>query len=223
MSRGPRTAARPARTTHLLPHPTRLSPDAAGADASKGPPPEKQVSLTGANAPRLGNRNGTPDQPFAWAAREFLRKQMVGKRVTFRVESVTPSGREMGSVYLEDGSSVALLLVSNGWAKAKSPHPNDPPSAEADELAGAARAAEEQQLGIWAPQTEAAVRTVQWANTFDANELLAKVKGKAVDAVIEQAGAPGARTLPREHAHCPHPLSKFQCALALRACVRGTP
>ena len=52
---------------------------------------------------------------------------------------------------------------------------------------------------------------------------LAKVKGKAVDAVIEQAGAPGARTLPREHAHCPHPLSKFQCALALRACVRGTP
>ena len=89
-----------------------------GADSSKGPPPEKQISLTGVAAPRLGNRNGTPDQPFAWAAREFLRKQVIGKRVTFRVESATPTGREMGSAYLEDSTSIAALLISNGWAKA---------------------------------------------------------------------------------------------------------
>ena len=92
---------------------------AAGADASKGPPPEKQISLSSALAPRLGNRNGTPDQPFAWAAREFLRKQVIGKRVTFRVEGATPSGREMGVAYLEDGTSVATLLISNGWAKVR--------------------------------------------------------------------------------------------------------
>ena len=89
-----------------------------GADATKGPPPEKQISLTGVAAPRLGNRNSTPDQPFAWAAREFLRKQVIGKRVTFRVESATPTGREMGSAYLEDSTSIAALLISNGWAKA---------------------------------------------------------------------------------------------------------
>ena len=94
-----------------------------GADASKGPPPEKQISLTGVASPRLGNRNGTPDQPFAWAAREFLRKSVIGKRVTFRVESATPTGREMGAANLEDGTSIAALLVSNGWAKVTHPSP----------------------------------------------------------------------------------------------------
>ena len=64
-------------------------------------------------SPRLGNRNGTPDQPFAWAAREFLRKSVIGKRVTFRVESATPTGREMGAANLEDGTSITALLVSD--------------------------------------------------------------------------------------------------------------
>ena len=31
-----------------------------GADASKGPPPEKLLSLTGISAPRMGNKT-TPD------------------------------------------------------------------------------------------------------------------------------------------------------------------
>ena len=92
-----------------------------GADASKGPPPEKQISLSGVASPRLGNRNGTPDQPFAWAAREFLRKSVIGKRVTFRVESATPTGREMGAANLDDGTSIAALIVSNGWAKVTRP------------------------------------------------------------------------------------------------------
>eukprot|EP00908_Phaeocystis_cordata_P026991 Transcript_9526.p3 GENE.Transcript_9526~~Transcript_9526.p3 ORF type:complete len:218 (-),score=75.25 Transcript_9526:91-681(-) len=167
-----------------------------GADATKGPPPEKQISLTGVAAPRLGNRNGTPDQPFAWAAREFLRKQVIGKRVTFRVESATPTGREMGSAYLEDSTSIAALLISNGWAKAKQPQGNDPRGPEVDELASLAREAEEQQLGMWAPQADGSVRTVNWAGTFDSNALLGDVKGKPQDAIIEQVGpADGNTTL----------------------------
>ena len=75
-----------ARCYALSNHPrprTHTAPYLTGADASKGPPPEKQISLSGVASPRLGNRNGTPDQPFAWAAREFLRKSVIGKRVTF--------------------------------------------------------------------------------------------------------------------------------------------
>eukprot|EP00967_Tisochrysis_lutea_P100011 scaffold148861_cov28-Tisochrysis_lutea.AAC.1 len=74
-----------------------------GADASRGPPPEKLVSLTGLSAPRLANRSGTPDQPFAWDAREFLRRLTIGKHVTFVIEAApnapTPAGttpREFG-------------------------------------------------------------------------------------------------------------------------------
>lgn len=158
-----------------------------GADASKGPPPEKQISLSNIAAPRLGNRNGTPDQPFAWASREFLRKEAIGKRVTFRVDLATPSGREMGAAYLEE-TSIAALLVSHGWAKVKQPPGNEPPSAELEELVNLARQAEEQQLGLWSPQVDAsaAVRTVNWANTFDSASLLHELKGQPQDAIIEQ-------------------------------------
>jgi len=58
-----------------------------GADSSHGPPPEKLISLTGITAPRLGNRNGTPDQPYAWASRDFLRRLCIGKAITFVIES----------------------------------------------------------------------------------------------------------------------------------------
>ena len=48
--------------------------------------------------------------------------------------------------------------------------------------------AEEQQLGMWAPQADGSVRTVNWAGTFDSNALLGDVKGKPQDAIIEQVG-----------------------------------
>ena len=65
---------------------------------------------------RLGNKS-TADQPYAWEAREFLRRRSVGKRVTFEVESQGTANRAFGSVYFEDGSSLATLMVSSGWAK----------------------------------------------------------------------------------------------------------
>jgi len=159
-----------------------------GADASKGPPPEKQISLNNVSAPRLGNRNGTPDQPFAWAAREFLRKELIGKRVSFRVEATTPTGREMGSVTLDDtGASVSSLVVGNGWAKVRQGGESRSPDAE--ELVELGRVAEEQQLGMFATPGPNAVREVNWANTFDSDALLQKLKGAPVDAIIEQAAS----------------------------------
>ena len=34
----------------------------------------------------------TADEPFAWDAREYLRKKLVGKEVSFRVEYKLPFG-----------------------------------------------------------------------------------------------------------------------------------
>lgn len=48
----------------------------------------------------------TKDEPFAWEAREFLRKKLVGKEVVFTIEYKVPSsGREYGFLYLGKGSS----------------------------------------------------------------------------------------------------------------------
>eukprot|EP00179_Madagascaria_erythrocladioides_P000671 CAMPEP_0198312620 /NCGR_PEP_ID=MMETSP1450-20131203/3931_1 /TAXON_ID=753684 ORGANISM="Madagascaria erythrocladiodes, Strain CCMP3234" /NCGR_SAMPLE_ID=MMETSP1450 /ASSEMBLY_ACC=CAM_ASM_001115 /LENGTH=157 /DNA_ID=CAMNT_0044015571 /DNA_START=42 /DNA_END=512 /DNA_ORIENTATION=+ len=67
----------------------QAAPVAGGA--APGPPPEWEVSLSNVRAPRLGvtgfgQRPCTPDQPFAWAAREFVRKMAIGRRVNFSVE-----------------------------------------------------------------------------------------------------------------------------------------
>ena len=37
----------------------------------------------------LAHSSGTPDAPFAWESREFLRKLAIGKRVTFRIDAVS--------------------------------------------------------------------------------------------------------------------------------------
>ena len=56
-------------------------------------------------------RDGTSkDEPFAHASRERLRRKLVGKRVTFRVDrasSGAPGAREFGQIYLGD-ENVAL-------------------------------------------------------------------------------------------------------------------
>jgi len=156
-----------------------------GTDASKGPPPEKLITLSGIMAPRLANRNNnTSDQPFAWGAREFLRRTVIGKTVSFISEASTGSGtgapREFGSVFLDD-TSVAALMVMHGWAKLKHNDTNE-------ELVQLERVAQERQLGMHAPPESVpdAVRVVQWAGTFDTAELLQQIKGVPQDAVIEQ-------------------------------------
>ncbi len=43
-------------------------------------------------------------QPFAWESREFLRKKLIGKEVSFTVEYKAPgTGREYGCIYLGKG------------------------------------------------------------------------------------------------------------------------
>ena len=155
-----------------------------GVDASRGPPPEKQITLSGLEAPRLGNRNGpTADAPWAWASREHLRQRAVGKRVTFKIEGAAPSGtREFGTVWLEDGTSLRDVQLTAGWAKLKDKRGG----ADDAEAAGLARAAEDQGLGVWAAASASAVRDVKWAGTFEVADVVKAKKGQPLDAVVEQ-------------------------------------
>ncbi|KAK7494862.1 hypothetical protein BaRGS_00013989, partial [Batillaria attramentaria] len=76
-----------------------------------GPPPEKTVCLSNIQAPKLARRANpnvegsteTKDEPYAWEAREFLRKKLVGREVAFYLEYKTPAGREYGALYLGKG------------------------------------------------------------------------------------------------------------------------
>ena len=47
--------------------------------------------------------DGSVFQPWAFPAREFLRKKLIGKEVCFTIENKTPQGREYGMIYLGKG------------------------------------------------------------------------------------------------------------------------
>uniref|UniRef100_A0A9J8BVZ6 Staphylococcal nuclease domain-containing protein n=1 Tax=Cyprinus carpio carpio TaxID=630221 RepID=A0A9J8BVZ6_CYPCA len=92
-----------------------------------GPPPERQINLSNIRAGALARRaiqgqpdtKDTPDEPWAFQAREFLRKKVIGKEVCFTVENKTPQGREYGIVFLgkdTSGENIAESLVAEGLA-----------------------------------------------------------------------------------------------------------
>ncbi|KAK9813035.1 hypothetical protein WJX72_007851 [[Myrmecia] bisecta] len=160
-----------------------------------GPPPEKRITLASLIAPRLGRRDGsTPEEPFAWQSREFLRTKAIGQPCVFRVDYTLENipGREFGSVFIgEANENLAMSVVAAGWSKIRTPGGQQSPYY--DELAAAQQAAEEQGLGLWTKDEKAvaeAVRTVPGTSgdqSFDAQGLLDKVgKGKPLPALVEQ-------------------------------------
>ncbi|KAJ1721816.1 hypothetical protein LPJ53_003698 [Coemansia erecta] len=87
-----------------------------GAQRGNQAPAERTLTLSFISAPRLASaKHGSPDAPYAYAAREFLRRRVAGKRVHFHVRHSTDT-REFGSVLL-DSTDMAELLVREGWAQ----------------------------------------------------------------------------------------------------------
>ncbi|KAG1112562.1 hypothetical protein G6F42_014708 [Rhizopus arrhizus] len=75
-----------------------------GKPRPNGPPAERLLALSNVQAPRLGNTTRS-DEPFGYGAREFLRKLLVGKEVSFVSDYTIPTTqREYGSIFLANGS-----------------------------------------------------------------------------------------------------------------------
>lgn len=60
-------------------------------------------------------------QPWAFPAREFLRKKLIGKEVCFTIENKTPQGREYGMIYLGKGEYQGgkVLIFLQVWSSSK--------------------------------------------------------------------------------------------------------
>jgi len=154
-----------------------------------GPPKERQLNLSNVTAPRparrgAGNSEAPPDEPCAWASREFLRKKLVGKEVLFTVETATATGREYGYVYLgEDITTAENLvetLVAEGLVQVRRENLRDS-AAKLIELEDTAKAAGK---GKWAPDASSQVRDIIWS-VENPRVLVEKFGGKPVNAVIE--------------------------------------
>nr|CAG4649952.1 EOG090X01F7 [Sida crystallina] len=158
-----------------------------------GPPPERQLNLSGINAPRLARRTTanaeeSKDEPFAWDAREYLRKKLVGKEVVFTVEYKVPSsGREYGFLYLGkdalSGENIIEGLVSEGLVTVRQEGIRSSPElAHLVELETAAKSAGK---GKWAAAgLSEHVRDVKWS-VDNPRQLVDKCRGKPIQAVVE--------------------------------------
>ncbi|SCN12881.1 tudor staphylococcal nuclease, putative [Plasmodium malariae] len=78
---------------------------------------ERQISLACINCPKLFMKSQSVEkneEPFAWESREFIRKMIIGKNVSFVVE-YTYNNRTYCSVFFE-GQNLSILLLEKGYA-----------------------------------------------------------------------------------------------------------
>ncbi|CAK1554163.1 unnamed protein product [Leptosia nina] len=157
-----------------------------------GPPPEKVISLSGVTAPKLARQRTpnsdveTPDEPFAWEAREFLRKKLIGKEVIFTAEKPPNSAtREYGNVWAgkdpnKDENMVESLLAE-GLVKVRDGARNIPQLKKLVDIEDEARA---QGKGLWGTDLQSHVRDIQWS-VENPKAFVNKLNGQPVKAIIE--------------------------------------
>ncbi|XP_035258116.1 staphylococcal nuclease domain-containing protein 1 [Anguilla anguilla] len=160
-----------------------------------GPPPERQINLSNVRAGALARRaaqsqpdtKDTPDEPWAFQAREFLRKKMIGKEVCFSVEIKTAQGREYGMVYLgkdTTGENIAESLVSEGLATVRregirSSHPDQARLCDLEDQAKASK------KGMWSEGGGAhTIRDLKYSIENPRN-FVDSLHQKPVNAIIE--------------------------------------
>ncbi|KAB0792451.1 hypothetical protein PPYR_14410 [Photinus pyralis] len=169
-----------------------LSGDSVIIRGSVGaPPPEKTIAFSSITAPKLARRgtdsvDETRDEPWAWEAREFIRKKLVGEEVWFTSEKPANSTREYGTVYLgKDFSSaenVTESLVSEGLVTVRREGIKTTPEVtRLIELEDAARASGK---GKWSGNSAEHVRDIKWS-IENMRTFIDRQSGKPIKAVIE--------------------------------------
>ncbi|KAJ8031554.1 nuclease domain-containing protein 1 [Holothuria leucospilota] len=161
-----------------------------------GPPPEKQICLSNVVAPKLARRANpniensveTKDEPYAWEAREFLRKKLIGRDVAFTVEYVVPgSGRAYGCIYLgKDASAenVTESIVAEGLVEVR--RGGIKPSDDQMKLIDLEDAAKAAGKGKWSKDSESGriMRNIKW-NIENPRNFVDSFHHKPVEAIIE--------------------------------------
>lgn len=132
-------------------------------------------------------------QPFAWDAREHLRRLVIGKPVEYVVE-YEDRGKEFGSVRLEGQLDLGLAMVAAGLAKVLGSHAKGNVTTGVSKNIAALKSGEakakEQKLGMWTDDTVRrgeAVRQIQWIsnNVPETKAFAARFCGQQLPAVVE--------------------------------------
>jgi len=154
---------------------------------------EKQVMLSHITAPRLARRQGLSgqpdevDQPYAFEAREFLRKKLIGKEVCFIREATMPNNTDRGVLYLgkdtTTGENIIDSIVSAGLVDVRRLNKS---TEEETRLVALEDQAKSQGVGKWAKDTTDAQHVRNLKYTLEnATNFVDSFRKKPVDAIIE--------------------------------------
>ncbi|KAF9962841.1 hypothetical protein BGZ65_007643 [Modicella reniformis] len=155
----------------------------SGRPRPGGPLATRTLGLNYIQAPKLGSKDRS-DEPFAFDARNYLRKLLLGKEVMFRVDYTVPTtGREYGTLNLNQ-ENVAHMLVREGWADVREVRASDAENVDVEALHSYRAEAQAAKRGIW-QENESGIRKAHYNLEGDAAEFLEKYKGKELTAIIE--------------------------------------
>jgi len=153
------------------------------------PPPEIELTLAGIQAPLL-SRGNSPEQPWAWESREFLRRLCIGKKVQYTV-NYRAANRCYGEIYLK-GDDVRLLVIQAGWAQIRRRDDDNKQAprrqiADLETLLAEEEKAKKAQIGIWNPDKRNAVRHLK--EKSDIIQLFTTYRNKPLHAIVENVNS----------------------------------
>eukprot|EP00916_Digyalum_oweni_P000878 GHVL01001775.1.p1 GENE.GHVL01001775.1~~GHVL01001775.1.p1 ORF type:complete len:825 (+),score=170.20 GHVL01001775.1:54-2528(+) len=155
--------------------------------ATKGPPPEKLVTLASIQAPSVAVKTSTrevSDEPYGWEARELLRKLIIGKTVEFKIEYQN-NGQEFATVKYQN-ETVSKPLLRNGLAILKTTNP----TSDYNELLEEQNKAIAEKLNLHSDNDDMGKKTIRkikyWDSPdFDVEKFVKNHRGEKIAGIVE--------------------------------------
>lgn len=155
-----------------------------------GPPPEMRLTLSSLKAPLL-SRDGTSDEPFAWASREYLRQKLIGRPVAFHIDyRVQALSRVFATVTIPaEGVNVNDDVVAAGMARVRRPAPgaSEGVSPDLDSLIAAEDRAQADRVGLHAGGNPPDTRTLPGPESpvLEGESLVSLLRGMRVRGIVD--------------------------------------
>lgn len=150
---------------------------------------ERRINLSSVRGPRV---NEASESPFRDEAKEFLRKQLIGKSVKVTVDGKKPASegfeaKEVATV-TSGGKNINLMLVEAGWASVIRHRKDDTDRApNYDDLLAAQEKAKEEGKGMWSGKPQKAKQYADLSeNSQKAKIMLATFqRQKRIPAIVD--------------------------------------
>lgn len=155
-----------------------------GPPNKEGIPLEKTLYLVGLKAPTLADpERQIKEEPYAYEAREFLRKKLIGKQVFFYTESKV-GDKEYGRIIVDD-QDIAELLLAEGYVRLVDDFKPEPVNyAKYEDIADKAY---HSKRGVYATDSKILhTNTRKFNKIEDPEGFLEKNKNKPLKAIVEE-------------------------------------